>query len=61
MADANSEFLYSDGSVHYCQFLMNKLQTEHPEIASIIPEEANCYSDMKKVSLFLIAIHSLEM
>ena len=52
---ANAAFMYSDGQ-RYGQFLVNYLTQNHPNI--MVPEEADCFFDDKKVKDFLCYIYS---
>lgn len=55
MSDANSAYIYSEGQ-RYGQFLMNFLKESFPEI--IVPENADCFYDDKKVKEFLHFVYS---
>ena len=53
---ANAEFKCSNGQ-RYGQFLMNYLAQNYPNI--MVPEEADCFYDDKKVKDFLHYIYSM--
>jgi hypothetical protein len=53
--DANAAFMYSDGQQRYGQFLINQFSKKYPEI--VIPQEADCFYDDKKVRDFLHFIY----
>ena len=55
ISDANKAFTRSGGQQRYGQFLINQFLTEHPEI--VIPQEADCFYDDKKVGDFLRFIY----
>jgi hypothetical protein len=57
MSMANSAYLYSDGSQRYGQFLVNYFIDNYPGI--ILPQEADCFHDDKKVKQFLHFIYSM--
>ncbi len=58
MSDANSAYLYSDGSERYGQFLINYLKKRFPDIE--VPEYADCFYDNNKVKEFLSFIYSYQ-
>jgi hypothetical protein len=56
MRDANSAYLTHKENLRYGQFLINYLKEKYPSI--IIPEEADCFYDDKKLPEFLRFIYS---
>lgn len=57
--DANSTFLTHQQHQRYGQYLVNYLSRYFPQIATQIPEEANCFYDNNKVPAFLGWIYTI--
>lgn len=56
ISKANAAFMYSEGQQRYGQFLINRFSQKYPEI--VIPQEADCFYDDKKVGDFIHFIYS---